>query len=477
MKKLSVVAAVAASVLSLKAADPDLAGCFPSEIKTVGIVMPASILAKEKFDKGVRLLEEAGYRVKKAPRLSFDKRASLEDRVKDFEETWLDPEVDLVLCARGGSGAEDVIKKLDWQKLVSRPNQKVLGFSNITMILNAMLKKGVGHPFSGPSLGQLARCQGDTCDWLCKSLAGNPLPMTQLKALKPGAFSGLPCGGHIALVSVGIRDGWAADARGRVVFLERNNSATVEGIRKELDAIVDSGFLEGAAGIIFGDVTPGAKVSGTDWGNSRDLPPDRLAQARAEIAKVKCAFADKVKCPVYDGYVYGHIPVSHTIDFRREVRVSADGLMTWGPVFSAQSAEGTVKAAWFREDITPAVGTALGGYGPNDISTCVHDVRERRLRRHRPEGRRTGLRGGEAPGRIARHGGPRILHRHPAQPGPLHSEVAEARRRDPVVHVAHAAEHRRTLRPGRHHDGYPVPRVGRRLFRGCAGRAGERTRA
>lgn len=40
---------------------------------------------------------------------------------------------------------------------------------------------------------------------------------------------------------------------------------------------------------------------------------------------------------------------------------------------SAVGAEGTVKAAWFRKDITPAVGTALGGYGPKDVSVAVHD--------------------------------------------------------------------------------------------------------
>ena len=44
---------------------------------------------------------------------------------------------------------------------------------------------------------------------------------------------------------------------------------------------------------------------------------------------VKNAFAAKVKCPVYDGFPYGHIPVMHTIDFDRVVSVSDDGTMIW----------------------------------------------------------------------------------------------------------------------------------------------------
>ena len=91
----------------------------------------------------------------------------------------------------------------------------------------------------------------------------------------------------------------------------------MEGIRRELDAIAASGGLDAAAGVIFGDVTP--KVGKGE---------DKAVLAR-EVEALKRAFAEKVRCPVYDGFAYGHIPVSHAIDFRREVRVSDAGLMTW----------------------------------------------------------------------------------------------------------------------------------------------------
>ena len=301
-------------------------GVFPPEVKTVGVVMPASILAKAKFDRGVNALKAAGYKVKLAPRLSFKQLASVEDRTKDFEEMWMDPEVDLVLCARGGSGAEKVMEKLDWAKLRTRPDQKVLGFSNITMILNAMLKEKAGHPISGSTISQMNYAKGDTLEWLCRTVAGKPQPAAKLRALKPGAFSGLPCGGHIHYVRMGIDMKWNADAKGRVVFLERNASTTVEGIRKELDVILKSGFLNGAAGVIFGDVTPG---SGSKDRKKRALPAEELKVARVKVEELKRDFAARAGCPVYDGYAYGHISVSHAIDFRRRVSVAEDGTMTW----------------------------------------------------------------------------------------------------------------------------------------------------
>ena len=40
---------------------------------------------------------------------------------------------------------------------------------------------------------------------------------------------------------------------------------------------------------------------------------------------------------------------------------------------AADAGDGAVRAAWFRKDITPAVGTRLAGYGPDDVSVGVHD--------------------------------------------------------------------------------------------------------
>ena len=301
--------------------------CFPAEIKTIGVVMPASILARKKFDAGIAALENAGLRVKVAPRMNFLKVAPDADRAADFEEMWMDPEVDLVLCARGGSGSENILPLLNWNRLRTR-DQRVLGFSNITMILNAMLKENAGHPFSGPSISQMLTAKGDTFEWLKASLAGAPLPTARLRPIRAGAFSGLPCGGHIALVNVGIREKWACDATGRVVFLERNNSASAKAIDAELKSIAASGWLKGCTGIVFGDVTPGPGRP-RNGEKRKALTPEERTKAYADIERSKREFAEAAGVPVYDGYQYGHIPVSHAIDFRRKVSVTEDGTMDW----------------------------------------------------------------------------------------------------------------------------------------------------
>lgn len=294
----------------------DFSGSLPENIKTIALVMPASIQSKASFECGKAALEAAGYKVKVMPRLNFKTVAPVEDRVADFEQAWMDPEVDLVLCARGGRGAEDLLDKINWERLRTR-KQRVLGFSNITMLLNAMLKENAGHPFSGPSLSQFLYSKRPAFDWLCKALADNgPMPDVKLRALRPGACSGLACGGHIVLVLKGVQMGWAADTKDRIVFLE----TTVwqpEKTRAMLDELVAKGYFKECVGVVFGDMGQGrTKLSG-------------MAQKKwmAKMAQVRKDFAAKVTCPVYEDYPYGHIAVSYTIDFLRKKTITNEGIL------------------------------------------------------------------------------------------------------------------------------------------------------
>ena len=294
----------------------DFSGSLPDSIKTIALVMPASIQSKTNFESGKAALEAAGYKVKVMPRLNFDTVAPVEDRVADFEQAWMDPAVDLVLCARGGRDSESLLSKLNWEKLRTR-KQRVLGFSNITMILNAMLKENAGHPFSGPTLSQFLYAKRPTFEWLSKAIAEDgPMPDVKLRALRPGACSGAACGGHIALVLRGVQMGWAADTKGRVVFLE----TTVwepEKTRAMLDELVSRGYFKECAGVVFGDM-----------GQNRSMLTGKARRRlMANMAQVRKDFAAKVTCPVYEDYPYGHVPVSYTIDFLRKKTITVDGIL------------------------------------------------------------------------------------------------------------------------------------------------------
>ena len=300
-------------------AKPNLTAAFPASVKTIGVVMPASIFPKQHFDAIAAALVAAGYRLKVAPRMNFERVASADDRAKDFAEMWMDPEVDLVVCARGGKGAEDILPLLDWNRLRTR-KQRVLGFSNITCILNAMAKENVGEPFSGPTLSQFRYCDVQTLTWLNKAIDRAKMPAVKLVPLRGGACEGLACGGHISIFLSTVKNGWAPSAKDRIVFLECVNR-TPETVESELSELVVRGYFKEAAGVVFGDITMGKRRN--EGGKVRTQ-----REFAEKVAEIKRAFAGKVTCPVFDGYPYGHVPRSFAIDFNRRHQITPDGELT-----------------------------------------------------------------------------------------------------------------------------------------------------
>src|SRR5512135_2519444 len=67
--------------------------------ETIALAAPASCVARESWEAGIRVLEEWGFRVKCGPEVFHSRALGGEaDRLlaRRFEEVWLDPEVKAV---------------------------------------------------------------------------------------------------------------------------------------------------------------------------------------------------------------------------------------------------------------------------------------------------------------------------------------------------------------------------------------------
>ena len=320
---------------------------------TIGIVSISSIIPADQLDAGTNMLLSAGYRVKVASNVPGPKLAPPEERARILEEYWLDPEIDMLLFARGGEGAEEVVPLLDWERLRARPDMPVVGFSDVTILLGAMLAKGVGHPISGPMLSYAKRLTPEARDWFRTVMAGvfdgppggradggedgppggRPLPSVKLRPLTGGEAANLtpegqfnfadaapdgkrttarPMGGHVTRLFWLWEHGLAPAASNRVVFLECTARHKAELVIGELTAMRKGGFFDGAAAVVLCDFRhEGAERAALDA-----FFPD---------------FAASLPCPVFAGFPYGHIPGILAIDFRREVSISADGALRFLP--------------------------------------------------------------------------------------------------------------------------------------------------
>jgi len=278
-------------------------GIFPPEVKTVAVVSPASLPATAPAAEAVKLLREAGYTVRVYPHAfapAGKKKFSsypVEKRAADFYAAWNDPENDLILCSRGGSGSDELIQHLDWNRLKKRQDLYFMGFSDITLLHCALSSRGYGRCLPGPTLRNLTGLHPDILPQIRDMLNGRQVGPIKLETLIPGDCSGLPFAGLLNRLEIAHRNGNIPSLRGRIIFIE-NVRRNPELIRQFLNSMLERNFFDGAAAVVFCHFT-------------RCGTPE-------EIDALLKEFAPKLKVPVFKGFPFGHHPRNLAIDLSRK---------------------------------------------------------------------------------------------------------------------------------------------------------------
>ena len=286
------------------------AGVFPAGVKTIAFISPASYPGNASHRRGIELVEKAGYKVKVMPHAftrpaKGQRSAPLADRLADFYAAWNDPEVDMIICVRGGRGSEELLAALDWSKLQRRPGLYFQGYSDVTLITGALLAKGYGRPVAGTMAGGMSGLRDPFIAEMKAMYHGEAVGPYKVKPLVPGDCSGLPLTGHLERLSRLAGAEYRPDTRGRIIFIESVRS-TPERIREQLQTLIDRKFFDGAAGVVFCQFIKCGKM--------------------AEVNAVLEEFAPKFGVPVYRGFPFGHSARCATIDFRRPVVIRGNAV-------------------------------------------------------------------------------------------------------------------------------------------------------
>ena len=185
---------------------------------------------------------------------------------------------------------------------------------DVTILLGAMLSRGVGHPISGPMLSYSRRLTPEAREWVRAALDEAPLPPVRLRVLRGaengGSVSGLPMGGHVTRLHWLWKNGLLPSAKGRVVFLECTAKYPPPQVRQCLEELRDGGAFDGAAAVVLCDF----RHAGAE---------------RAALDAFFPEFAASLRSPVFAGFPYGHIPGILALDFRRQLDVSPDGILAF----------------------------------------------------------------------------------------------------------------------------------------------------
>lgn len=112
---------------------------------------------KQRYLRAQERLESLGYKVSFGESLDSNLHlgtAKAEERAQDFNAAYADKNVKAVMALHGGWAANEILPLIDWQ-LVQHNPRPLIGFSDITVLLNAIYAKTGTINFLGPNFASL----------------------------------------------------------------------------------------------------------------------------------------------------------------------------------------------------------------------------------------------------------------------------------------------------------------------------------
>ena len=240
---------------------------FPKALKcgaTVGLVCPSSPVTPEQREKCLAVMDELGFRVKEAGNLNHVHGGFMAglgaERAAEVNALFADPQVDAILCVRGGDGAGRAVPLLD-RELIRRCPKPFIGYSDITayhLVINRQCGLGTFHgPMCASNLtGGLTDLEKQSL-WDCLTLddcAYTPPEGHPLKVLREGRGRGELTGGNLSLLCASMGTPYEVDTRGRVLFIEDVHESCAR-LDRMLWQLRNSGKLAACAGLLIGQFT------------------------------------------------------------------------------------------------------------------------------------------------------------------------------------------------------------------------------
>ena len=230
---------------------------------TIGVCAPSAQFNLQKFNAGVKVLENLGYKVK-IPKEIFEKKRYFAGddvmRANIINTLFSDPDIDAIICARGGFGAIKILDYLDWE-LINNNHKLFIGFSDICALLLSILDKTSEKiknktnkiVIHGSNVVCLATAHDKTIDSLQNTMQGNftDIEILQGEVLKAGKSSGILKGGNISTISHLLGTKFQPDFTNTVLFLEDIGEPAYK-IDRMLSQMKMAGMFEKIAGVITG---------------------------------------------------------------------------------------------------------------------------------------------------------------------------------------------------------------------------------
>ncbi|UNO39258.1 LD-carboxypeptidase [Streptomyces sp. MST-110588] len=229
----------------------------------VSVLAPSGPIAPERLDAGLDLLRGWDLDPVPAPHVRGvhpalgHLAATDQERARDFQEAWCDPEIAAVFAARGGYGAQRMVDLLDWDAIRRAVPKPLVGFSDITVLHEALAVRAGVATLHGPAVaGEVFLKDEPTREHLRRTLFApesvRALAPPTARTLIPGRAAGVTLGGCLTLLASDLGTPHARpDAAGGILLLEDVGEPPYR-LDRSLTQLLRCGHLDGVAGIVLG---------------------------------------------------------------------------------------------------------------------------------------------------------------------------------------------------------------------------------
>jgi muramoyltetrapeptide carboxypeptidase len=238
---------------------------------TIGIVAPASNIKQADLEAGCAALERAGYRT-----FFFDSileqdlyfAGSAARRARELEAMFARQDVRAIVSARGGYGANYLLKKLDFKKI--RKHAKIfVGYSDLTTLLTYFGDAGNLVVFHGPMAAKDWSHDGgvDLHSWqaaLTRDAPWNVSLNAEVEGLADGEAKGILYGGCLSILVASLGTPYEIKTAGTILFLE-DVAAKPFQIDRMLMQLKLGGHLNKVRGIVFGEMLDCRQTANQDY--------------------------------------------------------------------------------------------------------------------------------------------------------------------------------------------------------------------
>jgi muramoyltetrapeptide carboxypeptidase len=218
----------------------------------VAVIAPAGRVVKARVEEGLDCLRSMGFEPVLGENIykrSLHQAGNDDERLSDLIWSLTDPEIQGVICARGGEGATGL---LPWLESAQVEPRVFCGYSDVTA-LHAWLQRNGWVTFHGPMVAvEMANDGFDLNSFIGEVTGIRTEHSIPVRFLKGGQADGVLSGGCLSLLASLSGTEWSLPWTGRSILLIEDTAEPPYKLHRMLTQLRDSQSLRDVQGIVFG---------------------------------------------------------------------------------------------------------------------------------------------------------------------------------------------------------------------------------